>query len=104
MSDREDGKKTLTDTDIATTHVGRRAALGVLGALGVTIAGCGPRAGGTVGPSRGGSCTDQDPSVPAGGGRGRGITDGDPTDPAGCGSRACTDSDTGDPAGRGRRC
>ena len=101
MDDRTK-KTTLTEDEIATTHVGRRGALGVLGALGIALAGCG---GGQVASSTGGgACTDQDPTDPAGGGRGRGITDGDPTDPAGCGSRECSDSNPNDPAGRGRNC
>ena len=95
-------KKSLTNQDIVVSTVGRRAALGIIGS--VALAACGGAAATGGGVVRATSCTDSDPTDPAGGGRGRGISDSDPTDPVGCGSRACSDSDAGDPGGRGRNC
>lgn len=98
-------KKTLGAEDIETTQVGRRSALGILGAgvMGAAVVAVGVAAAPNKAEAIPG-CTDRDPQDPAGNGRGRGISDSDPRDPGGCGSRACSDSDPNDPAGRGRHC
>ena len=100
-----DKKKTLTNDDITTTPVGRRSALGILGAGVVAASVTAVGIAGTAGTAHAiPNCTDRDPQDPGGNGRGRGISDSDPRDPAGCGSRACSDSDPNDPGGRGRHC
>lgn len=87
MSDERRAKR-LSDEEIATAPVGRRSALGLLGAgaVGLALGGChhGMRGG----------CTDSDPVDRPGYGRRCG----------GGGYRTCSDSDPYDPAGRGRRC
>jgi len=107
-------KKTLTPEEIVTesTTLGRRAAVGMIGAMGATIATVGVI--GTAQAQGDGAqpaCSDSDPRDPAGYGShcgGSGCSDSDPYDPGGngrhCGGRACSDSDPYDPAGRGRHC
>jgi hypothetical protein len=101
--------RTLSATDIVTESktVGRRSALGMLGATGGALA-----ALGIVGTSARAEAqvTDRDPSDPAcqGRGAGGGFTDTDPSDPAGAGrgreggASGISDCDPTDPAGEGR--
>ena len=107
-------KKTLSMDQIVTEQiVGRRAAVGVIGA---SVAGAALLAVGT--PARATAqeavpaCSDSDPYDPGGYGRHcgggcypcRGVSDSDPRDPGGCGCRSCSDSDPYDPGGAGRHC
>ncbi len=106
-------KKTLKMDEILTERVvGRRTAVGFIGALGAAM---GTAVGVVSSAEAQGSgaqpaCSDSDPYDPAGYGRhcGGGCSDSDPYDPAGggrhCGRRYCSDSDPYDPAGAGRHC
>jgi len=105
-------KKTLTMDEILTERtLGRRAAVGMIGAVGATIATVGVVDTATAQddgaqPTYGG----RDPYDPAGYGRhcSGGCSDRDPYDPGGrgrhCGRRSCSDSDPYDPGGAGRHC
>ncbi|UJR78962.1 RNA-binding protein, RRM domain protein [Sandaracinus amylolyticus] len=104
MPDHDDSKKprTLTPGDIVTHRLGRRSALGALGAsvLGATALIASPA------PAEA-KASDSDPQDPPGRGR-TGFTDRDSgpgADGAGrgvCAERGWSDSDPNDPQGRGR--
>ena len=105
-----ENKKTLSMDEILTERtVGRRAAVGMIGAVGAAIATVGA-VGSAQAQGEGAQpqCSDSDPYDPAGYGRHcGGCSDSDPYDPAGAGrhcGRSCSDSDPYDPAGAGRHC
>jgi hypothetical protein len=102
--------RTVHLADITTERPGRRAAMRLVGAMGLSFVSASAalvRAQGEATPL----CSDNDPTDPAGAGRHcPGCSDSDAHDPAGLGRFCgrgiyrCSDSDPTDPAGEGHHC